>query len=81
MLATILFRTVFRLTNFLSLASAACNSLRSSYRENRQNSQTLKQVIYLNLAPLEEFGILTWLSHYQFSSQGPKSNEMRGYHI
>lgn len=39
--------------------------------------------MYLNLAPLEEFGILTWLSHYQFSSQGPKSNEneMRGYHI
>jgi len=25
----------------------------------------LKQVMYLNLASLEEFGILTWLGHYQ----------------
>lgn len=66
--ATIFFSTVFRLTNFLSLASAACNSARNSCETQRGMSDHRPErpltSAHLYLAPREELGILAGLGSH-----------------
>ena len=71
MFATIFFSTVLRLTNFLSLDSAACSSARNSYRDRRGVSAGRAcggdgggDAAHLYLAALKEFGILPGLGRH-----------------
>ena len=72
--ATIFFSTVFRFVNFLSLASAACNSARNSCvlrvhpRAPGSDGRHIVVIAHLDLAPREELGILAALAAHVASS-------------
>lgn len=65
--ATIFFSTVFLFTNFLSLDSAACSSARNSCtaRPVGNHHAAAGQTTHLDLASLEELGILAGLRRHR----------------
>ena len=69
MFATIFLSTVLRLTNFLSLDSAACSSARNSCagRDTRQGMRgvSVGRGAHLDLSALEELGIMSSLSTHR----------------
>lgn len=65
--ATIFFNTVLRFVNFLSFDSAAWSSARNSYGACEDLVESIVGVTrhsHLNLASLEELGILTRLTSH-----------------